>query len=170
VRQNSPRALLFGIRFLAKSSATPGLTSLFSLRSRSLVDADPTPTVPGSVTATVESVVVPSEFAVVAVDIPVVAVVVPVVAVVLPVVVPVVVDEHGEEVHEDDGEGDEQTPKVRGDGEGEVELLSHLHFPLELRPRSGSKMLDVSSAKQVDVKQSLRSKSMFVFGLNDISA
>lgn len=165
MRQNSPRALLFGIRFLAKSSATPGLTSLFSLRSRSLVDADPTPTVPGSVT--VESVVVPSEFAVVAVDIPVVAVVVPVV---VPVVVASVVDEHGEEVHEDDGEGDEQTPKVRGDGEGEVELLSHLHFPLELRPRSGSKTLDVSSAKQVDVKQSLRSKSMFVFGLNDISA
>jgi len=163
VRQNSPRALLFGIRFLAKSSATPGLTSLFSLRSRSLVDADPTPTVPGSVT--VESVVVPSEFAVV-----VVAVDIPVVAVVVPVVVACVVDEHGEEVHEDDGEGDEQTPKVRGDGEGEVELLSHLHFPLELRPRSGSKMLDVSSAKQVDVKQSLRSKSMFVFGLNDISA
>lgn len=163
MRQNSPRALLFGIRFLAKSSATPGLTSLFSLRSRSLVDADPTPTVPGSVT--VESVVVPSEFAVV-----VVAVDIPVVAVVVPVVVACVVDEHGEEVHEDDGEGDEQTPKVRGDGEGEVELLSHLHFPLELRPRSGSKMLDVSSAKQVDVKQSLRSKSMFVFGLNDISA
>jgi len=163
VRQNSPRALLFGIRFLAKSSATPALTSLFSLRSRSLVDADPTPTVPGSVT--VESVVVPSEFAVV-----VVAVDIPVVAVVVPVVVACVVDEHGEEVHEDDGEGDEQTPKVRGDGEGEVELLSHLHFPLELRPRSGSKMLDVSSAKQVDVKQSLRSKSMFVFGLNDISA
>jgi len=163
VRQNSPRALLFGIRFLAKSSATPGLTSLFSLRSRSLVDADPTPTVPGSVT--VESVVVPSEFAVV-----VVAVDIPVVAVVVPVVVACVVDEHGEEVHEDDGEGDEQTPKVRGDVEGEVELLSHLHFPLELRPRSGSKMLDVSSAKQVDVKQSLRSKSMFVFGLNDISA
>lgn len=163
MRQNSPRALLFGIRFLAKSSATPGLTSLFSLRSRSLVDADPTPTVPGSVT--VESVVVPSEFAVV-----VVAVDIPVVAVVVPVVVACVVDEHGEEVHEDDGEGDEQTPKVKGDGEGEVELLSHLHFPLELRPRSGSKMLDVSSAKQVDVKQSLRSKSMFVFGLNDISA
>lgn len=163
MRQNSPRALLFGIRFLAKSSATPGLTSLFSLRSRSLVDADPTPTVPGSVT--VESVVVPSEFAVV-----VVAVDIPVVAVVVPVVVACVVDEHGEEVHEDDGEGDEQTPKVRGDVEGEVELLSHLHFPLELRPRSGSKMLDVSSAKQVDVKQSLRSKSMFVFGLNDISA
>lgn len=163
MRQNSPRALLFGIRFLAKSSATPGLTSLFSLRSRSLVDADPTPTVPGSVT--VESVVVPSEFAVV-----VVAVDIPVVAVVVPVVVACVVDEHGEEVHEDDGEGDEQSPKVRGDGEGEVELLSHLHFPLELRPRSGSKMLDVSSAKQVDVKQSLRSKSMFVFGLSDISA
>jgi len=163
VRQNSPRALLFGIRFLAKSSATPGLTSLFSLRSRSLVDADPTPTVPGSVT--VESVVVPSEFVVVAV-----AVDISVVAVVVPVVVACVVDEHGEEVHEDDGEGDEQTPKVRGDVEGEVELLSHLHFPLELRPRSGSKMLDVSSAKQVDVKQSLRSKSMFVFGLNDISA
>lgn len=163
MRQNSPRALLFGIRFLTKSSATPGLTSLFSLRSRSLVDADPTPTVPGSVT--VESVVVPSEFAVV-----VVAVDIPVVAVVVPVVVACVVDEHGEEVHEDDGEGDEQTPKVRGDGEGEVELLSHLHFPLELRPRSGSKTLDVSSAKQVDVKQSLRSKSMFVFGLNDISA
>lgn len=163
MRQNSPRALLFGIRFLAKSSATPGLTSLFSLRSRSLVDADPTPTVPGSVT--VESVVVPSEFVVVAV-----AVDISVVAVVVPVVVACVVDEHGEEVHEDDGEGDEQSPKVRGDGEGEVELLSHLHFPLELRPRSGSKMLDVSSAKQVDVKQSLRSKSMFVFGLNDISA
>jgi len=163
VRQNSPRALLFGIRFLAKSSATPALIPLFSLRSRSLVDADPTPTVPGSVT--VESVVVPSEFAVV-----VVAVDIPVVAVVVPVVVACVVDEHGEEVHEDDGEGDEQTPKVRGDGEGEVELLSHLHFPLELRPRSGSKTLDVSSAKQVDVKQSLRSKSMFVFGLNDISA
>jgi len=119
--------------------------------------------VPGSVT--VESVVVPSEFAVV-----VVAVDIPVVAVVVPVVVACVVDEHGEEVHEDDGEGDEQTPKVRGDGEGEVELLSHLHFPLELRPRSGSKTLDKSSAKQVDVKQSLRSKSMFVFGLNDISA
>jgi hypothetical protein len=165
VRQNSPRALLFGIRFLAKSSATPALTSLFSLRSRSLVDADPTPTVPGSV----ESVVVPSEFAVVAVavDIPVVAVVI---AVVVPVVVACVVDEHGEEVHDDDGEGDEQTPKVGGDGDGEVELLSHLHFPLELMPRSGSKTLDVSSAKQVDVKQSLRSKSMFVFGLNDISA
>lgn len=163
MRQNSPRALLFGIRFLAKSSATPGLTSLFSLRSRSLVDADPTPTVPGSVT--VESVVVPSEFVVVAV-----AVDISVVAVVVPVVVACVVDEHGEEVHEDDGEGDEQTPKVRGDVEGEVELLSHLHFPLELRPRSGSKMLDVSSAKQVDVKQSLRSKSIFVFGLNDISA
>jgi len=167
VRQNSPRALLFGIRFLAKSSATPALTSLFSLRSRSLVDADPTPTVPGSVTASVESVVVPSEFAVVPIEFAVVPVVV---AVVVPVVVACVVDEHGEEAHEDDGEGDEQTPKVREDGEGEVELLSHLHFPLELMPRSGSKTLDVSSAKQVDVKQSLRSKSMFVFGLNDISA
>ena len=87
----------------------------------------------------------PSEFAVVAVDIPVVAVVVP-------VVVACVVDEHGEEVHEDDGEGDEQTPKVRGDGEGEVELLSHLHFPLELRPRSGSKMLQNDVNKVVDVK------------------
>ena len=86
--------------------------------------------------ASVESVVVPSEFAVVAVDIPVVPVVVPVV---VAVVVACVVDEHGEEVHEDDGEGDEQTPKVRGGGEGEVELLSHLHFPLELMPRSGSK-------------------------------
>ena len=104
----------------------------------------------GGLPATVESVVVPSEFAVVAVDIPVVAVVVPVVAVVLPVVVPVVVDEHGEEVHEDDGEGDEQTPNVKG--EGEVELLSHLHFPLELRPRSGSKMLQDNVNKVVDVK------------------
>ena len=97
--------------------------------------------------APVESVVVPSEFAVV-----VVAVDIPVVAVVVPVVVACVVDEHGEEVHEDDGEGDEQSPKVRGDGEGEVELLSHLHFPLELRPRSGSKMLQNDVNKVVDVK------------------
>ena len=101
----------------------------------------------GGLPAPVESVVVPSEFAFV-----VVAVDNPVVAVVVPVVVACVVDEHGEEVHEDDGEGDEQTPKVRGDVEGEVELLSHLHFPLELMPRRGSKMLQDNVNKVVDVK------------------
>ena len=95
--------------------------------------------------ASVESVVVPSEFAVV----PIEFVVVPVV---VPVVVACVVDEHGEEVHEDDGEGDEQTPKVRGGDEGEVELLSHLHFPLELMPRSGSKTLQDNVNKVVNVK------------------
>ena len=89
----------------------------------------------GGLPASVESVVVPSEFAVVPIEF---AVVLVVVAVVVPVVVACVVDEHGEEVHEDDGEGNEQ---VRGGDEGEVELLSHLHFPLELMPRSGSKTL-----------------------------
>ena len=100
----------------------------------------------GGLPASVESVVVPSEFAVVPIEF---AVVVPVV---VPVVVACVVDEHGEEVHEDDGDGDEQTPKVRGDGEGEVELLSHLHFPLELMPRSGSKTLQDNVNKVVNVK------------------
>ena len=100
--------------------------------------------------ASVESVVVPIEFAVVPIEFAVVPVVV---AVVVPVVVACVVDEHGEEVHEDDGEGDEQTPKVRGDGEGEVELLSHLHFPLELMPRSGSKTLQYDVNKVVNVKR-----------------
>ena len=100
--------------------------------------------------ASVESVVVPSEFAVVPIEFAVVPVVV---AVVVPVVVACVVDEHGEEVHEDDGEGDEQTPKVRGaDGDGEVELLSHLHFPLELMPKSGSKTLKDNVNKVVNVK------------------
>ena len=101
--------------------------------------------------ASVESVVVPSEFAVVPIEFVVVPVVVPVV---VAVVVACVVDEHGEEAHEDDGEGDEQTPKVRGsdDGEGEVELLSHLHFPLELMPRSGSKTLQDNVNKVVNVK------------------
>ena len=98
--------------------------------------------------ASVESVVVPSEFAVV----PIEFAVVPVVAVVVAVVVACVVDEHGEEAHEDDGEGDEQTPKVRGDGDGEVELLSHLHFPLELMPRSGSKMLQGNVNNVINVK------------------
>ena len=103
----------------------------------------------GGLPASVESVVVPSEFAVVPIEFAVVPVVV---AVVVPVVVACVVDEHGEEAHEDDGEGDEQTPKVRGDVEGEVELLSHLHFPLELMPRSGSNTLQDNVDKVVIVK------------------
>ena len=39
-----------------------------------------------------------------------------------------------------------------GDGDGEVELLSHLHFPLELMPRSGSKTLKDNVNKVVFVK------------------
>lgn len=139
------------------------------------MEVDPTP---GSATAKVvasESVVVAIEFSVVAV------IVVAVVAVVVSVVVVVaagVVDEHGDDGQEDGDEDEEdvvpkapKVPKVRGKYGEDDELLPHLHVAVEELPKIGSRTLDVSSSgKQVDVKHKRRSKSMFVFGLKEISA
>jgi len=86
------------------------------------------------------------------------------------------VDEHGDDGQEDgdDDEEDEEDAvhesKARGSGEGEDEELAHLQVVPDELPKRGSKALDISCAKQVDVKQRRRSKSMFVFGLKEISA
>lgn len=133
------------------------------------MEVDPTPvSAPAKVVAR-ESVVVASEFVVVAVIVVVVAAVV-VVSVVV-VVAAGVVDEHGDDGQED-GENDEESvhePKVRGNGKADDEL-PHLQVSLEDLPKIGSRALEVSSAKQVEVKHKRRSKSMFVFGLKEISA
>lgn len=132
------------------------------------MEVDPTPvSAPAKVVAR-ESVVVASEFVVVAVIVVVVAAVVVVVSV---VVAAVVVDEHGDDGQED-GENDEESvhePKVRGNGKADDEL-PHLQVSLEDLPKIGSRALEVSLAKQVEVKHKRRSKSMFVFGLKEISA
>lgn len=101
----------------------------------------------------------------------VVAVVVVVIVVV--VVAAGVVDEHGDDGQEDDEEDEEDAvheSKARGSGEGGDEELAHLQVVPDELPKRGSKALDISPVKQVDVKQRRRSKSMFVFGLKEISA
>jgi len=134
------------------------------------VEVDPTP---GSATAKV----VASESVVVAIEFSVVAVVAVVVSVVV-VVAAGVVDEHGDDGQEDGDEDEEdvvpkapKVPKVRGRYGEDDELLPHLQVAVEELPKIGSRALDVSSSgKQVDVKHKRRSKSMFVFGLKEISA
>jgi len=142
------------------------------------VEVDPAPVSTPAFAKVVarESVVVASEFVVVA-AIVVVAVVVVAVVVVVSVVVVVaagVVDEHGDDGQEDgdEDEGEEDVvhdPKVRGNGKADDEL-GHLQVEVEDLPKIGSSALEVSSAKQVEVKHKRRSKSMFVFGLKEISA
>jgi len=81
------------------------------------------------------------------------------------------VDEHGDDGQEWDDEGEDvvHEPKVRGNGKADDEL-GHLQVAEEDLPKIGSRALEVSSAKQVEVKHKRRSKSMFVFGLKEISA
>lgn len=132
------------------------------------MEVDPTP---GSVTPKVvarESVVVAIEFVVVAV---IVVVAVVVVVSVVVVVAAGVVDEHGDDGQEDGDGGEEEDavhePKVRGNGKADEELP---HLQVEDLPKIGSRALEVSLGKQVEVKHNRRSKSMFVFGLKEISA